>query len=311
MLIYLDNRLNVKGHPNENFAREILELFSLGVGNYTEKDIKEAARAFTGWSLDNNGSEFMNRANLHDEGEKTFLGKTGNFNGEDIVDIILQHPACSHFIARKLYRFFGREDYSKEFEDTLAASLVRNNYEIAPFLEQVFLSKDFYSPASFATQIKSPAQLVISTYKKLGITEAPTYPKFANITGALGQTIFYPPNVKGWDGGRAWINPSTIFQRENTARYILFPEEMPVQRDAHLEGSRRLSGDVIHNQFLEMAKHGNYADFPSNAGPMASAMTPGDPMMKGGSAGLETAKLSGEDFNLFRGVFNAAVPVPD
>src|SRR5262249_51201020 len=131
MLIYLDNRLNVKGHPNENFAREILELFSLGVSNYTEKDIKEAARAFTGWSLDNNGSGFMNRGNLHDGGEKTFLGKTGNFQGEDIVDIILQQPACSRFIARKLYRFFGREDYSKEFEDTLAASLARNRYEIA------------------------------------------------------------------------------------------------------------------------------------------------------------------------------------
>ena len=102
-------------------------------------------------------------------GEKTFLGKTGNFKGEDIVDIILQQPACSHFIARKLYRFFGREDFSKEFEDKLAASLKQHNYEIAPFLEQVFLSKDFYSPATYGTQIKSPVQLVISTYKKLGL----------------------------------------------------------------------------------------------------------------------------------------------
>ena len=239
MLVYLDNRQNVKGHPNENFAREILELFSLGVGNYTETDIKEAARAFTGWGLDANAVGFVDHPNLHDDGQKTFLGKTGNFKGEDIVDIVLKQPACSRFIARKLYRFFGREDYSKEFEDKLAASLVESNYEIAPFLEKIFLSKDFYSPATFGTQIKSPVQLVVSTYKKLGITDAPTYPKFANLTGGLGQAIFYPPNVKGWDGGKSWINPATIFERENTMRFILFPEELPVAKDTHLEGSRR------------------------------------------------------------------------
>jgi uncharacterized protein (DUF1800 family) len=306
MLIYLDNRQNYKGHPNENFAREILELFSLGVGNYTEKDIKEAARSFTGWSLDGHSFGYMERPTLHDDGEKTFLGKTGKFKGEDIIDIILDQPACSHFIARKLYRFFGREDFSKELEDKLAASLVRNKYEIAPFLEQIFLSKDFYSPATYATQIKSPVQLVVSTYKKLGIGSAPTYPNFAALTGGLGQAIFYPPNVKGWDGGKSWINPATIFQRENTARYILFPEEMPVVRNAHLEGSRRLSGEVIHEQFLTLAAKGNYTDFPSSGSPMANNVMAADPMMKGGGAGSETMKLSGEDFNLFRGVFNGA-----
>jgi uncharacterized protein (DUF1800 family) len=306
MLIYLDNRQNLKGRPNENFAREILELFSLGVGNYTEKDIKEAARSFTGWSLDSHAFGFLERTNFHDDGEKTFLGKTGKFKGEDIIDIILEQPACSHFIARKLYRFFSREDLSKELEDKLAASLVRSKYEIAPFLEQIFLSKDFYSPATYATQIKSPVQLVVSTYKKLGIGSAPTYPNFAALTDGLGQAIFYPPNVKGWDGGRSWINPATIFQRENTARYILFPEDMPVLRDAYLERTRRLSGDVIHEQFLKMAAQGNYTDFPSNGGG-ANSMMPVDPMMKGGGAGSETMKLSGEDFNVFRGVFNAAV----
>ena len=312
MLVYLDNRQNVKARPNENFAREILELFSLGVGNYTETDVKEAARSFTGWSLDSNAFGFLERPFYHDAGEKTFLGKTGNFKGEDIVDIILQQPACSHFIARKLYRFFGREDFSKELEDKLAASLVRNNYEIAALLEQIFLSKEFYSPATYATQIKSPVQLVVSTYKKLGISSIPTYPNFAALTGGLGQAIFYPPNVKGWDGGRSWINPSTIFQRENTARYILFPEEMPIVPNAHLEGSRRLSGDVIHEQFLKLAAKGNYTDFPSSGSGMtdnrmANNMMAADPMLKSGAAGSETMKLSGEDFNIFRGVFNGAV----
>ena len=312
MLIYLDNRQNVKGHPNENFAREILELFSLGVGNYTEKDIKEAARAFTGWTFNDTGSAFMNRPNLHDDGAKTFLGRTGNFAGEDIVDVILKQPAAPHFISRKLYKFFVRENPSKELEDQLAASLVSNKFEIAPFLEQVFLSRDFYSPASYGTQIKSPVQLVISTYKELGLKRCPTYPDFAALTAELGQAVFYPPNVKGWDGGRTWINPATVFERDNVARYILFPEEMPVIKDAHLQGSRRLSGDVIHEQFLAEAAQRDYTSFPSagTAGAMTMGVmnAPGAGMaMKGGGAGSETSKLSGEDFNLFRGVFNAAV----
>jgi hypothetical protein len=164
----------------------------------------------------------------------------------------------------------------------------------------VFLSRDFYSPASFATQIKSPVQLVVSTYKKLGLKDAPTFPKFSAITAGLGQEIFYPPNVKGWDGGRAWVNPATVFQRQNVARYILFPEEVPVVKDAHLAGSRRLSGDFIHNQFLEMADRGDYKSFPNGGGAMMAANSPGGAM-------AETSKLSGEDFNLFRGVFNAAV----
>jgi uncharacterized protein (DUF1800 family) len=330
MLVYLDNRTNVKGHPNENFAREIMELFSLGVGNYTEQDIKEAARAFTGWSLDdgrkhqpweaeleakrrilpgsmvNNGNHFVWRPELHDDGVKTFLGKTGNFKGEDIIDIILQQPACSHFIARKLYRFFGREDFSKEFEDKLAASLRQHNYEIAPFLEQVFLSKDFYSPATYATQIKSPVQLVVSTYKKLGLHGVPTYPDFAELTGGLGQSMLIPPNVKGWDGGQSWINPATIFERGNVVRHILFPEEKHEARDAYLEGSRRLSGDNIHQQFMAWAAKGNFSELPSTGvpGKTAAPMMAADPLMKGGMPGAEIMKANAEDFNVFRGVFN-------
>jgi len=329
MLIYLDNNQNLKGHPNENFAREIMELFSLGVGNYTEKDIKESARAFTGWSLDDgrrhqpweeeleakrlllpgtlthNGTHFVWRPELHDDGVKTFLGRTGNFKGEDIVDIILQQKACSHFIARKLYRFFGREDFSPEFEDKLAASLKQHNYEMAPFLEQVFLSKDFYSPATYATQIKSPVQLVISTYRKLGLHSAPNYPDFNETIACLGQAIFNPPNVKGWDGGETWINPATIFNRENTVRYILFPEERPVVKNAHLDYSLRLSGEVIQNQFLAEAAKGDFGGFPSNGTAMSAGnMAAGNAMTTGIGAGIEIMKSNGEDFNVFRGVFN-------
>jgi hypothetical protein len=135
----------------------------------------------------------------------------------------------------------------------------------------------------------------------------PTYPSFAALTGQLGQSVFTPPNVKGWDGGKAWINPSTMFQRENVVRYIAFPEEMPVNPTAYLEGTKALSGEVIHEQFLKLAAKGNYTDFPDNGtGKMAKSMEP-DPMMKSGSAAPETSQLNGEDYNLFRGVFNGVI----
>jgi hypothetical protein len=221
MLVYLDNRKNVKGHANENYAREILELFALGVGNYTEQDIKEAARAFTGWT--NTGLKFMDRADLHDQGEKVFLGEKGNFNGEQIVDVILKQKACAEFITRKLYRFFVREEISPELNAQLAAKLRAGKYEFKPLLKTIFLSKDFYSPASYATQIKSPVQLIVSTYRKLGVKAVPGIPDFTDLCAGLGQEIGDPPNVKGWDGGRAWINPSTMLQRANFARRLLFP----------------------------------------------------------------------------------------
>ena len=175
--------------------------------------------------------------------------------------------------ARKLYRFFGREDLPKDLEAKLADDLRAHNYEIAPFLEDIFLSKDFYSPAVYATQIKSPVQLVVSTYRKLGLQSAPTFPDFEEMVTSLGQSIFYPPNVKGWDGGPSWINPATIFDRENVARYILFPEEMKVPQFPYMEGSHRLSGDVIHQQMMAQALKGQFSEFPSN-GTASSMMAP-------------------------------------
>ncbi|MBX9602571.1 MAG: DUF1800 domain-containing protein [Bryobacteraceae bacterium] len=223
MLIYLDNRRNVKGAPNENFAREIFELFSLGVGNYTEKDIKEATRAFTGW--DNYGLKFIIHEDKHDNGVKSFLGKSGNFSGEDVIDIILEQKTCAEFMSRKLYRYFVREDLTPELNARLARMMRESGYEMKPFLKTLFLSRDFYSPASYGTQIKSPVQYVISTYKKLGLSEIPGTPYFATVMANLGQNLGNPPNVKGWDGGRAWINPSTLLIRGNVARHLLFPEE--------------------------------------------------------------------------------------
>ena len=222
MLVYLDNGENRKDHPNENFGRELLELFTMGVGNYTERDIREAARAFTGWT--NDGVEFRFDAGNHDFGEKTFLGRTGPFDGEDIIDIILDAPVTAEFIAGKLYRFLVREELDPATRAALGDTFRGAGYELRPLLRRIFLSRDFYSPASVATQIKSPVQLVVSTYRKLGLTRLPTIPDFNRLTAGLGQTLFNPPNVAGWAGGRTWITPALLLERGNLFRGVLFPD---------------------------------------------------------------------------------------
>ena len=222
MLSFLDAGVNVKGASNENFAREIMELFTMGPGNYTEKDIREAARAFTGWNyLD---LKFVINKDQHDEGEKTFLGKTGRFEGTDVVDIIMEQPVTAEFIAGKIYRFFVRQDLSPGLRKELGAVLRQSHYEIAPLLEKIFLSRDFYSPASVGTRIKSPVELAINTYKKLGLQSVPGEPDFNSETGALGQQLFSPPTVAGWAGGQSWITPGLLLERANFARDILFPD---------------------------------------------------------------------------------------
>ncbi|PYS24231.1 MAG: DUF1800 domain-containing protein [Acidobacteria bacterium] len=222
MLTFLDAGVNVKGAPNENFAREIMELFTMGVGNYTEKDIREAARAFTGWNYVD--LDFVVNAAQHDGGPKTFLGRTGNFDGVDVIKTIMDQPVTAKFIAGKIYRFLVREDLSPELQEKLGAVLRNSNYEIVPLLDTIFLSKDFYSPASVGTQIKGPVLLAISTYRRFGLTEVPGVPDFNSATNALGQLLFRPPTVAGWAQGRSWVTPGLLLERGNFARDILFPD---------------------------------------------------------------------------------------
>jgi hypothetical protein len=222
MLSFLDAGVNVKGAPNENFAREIMELFTMGVGNYTEKDIREAARAFTGCNYVD--LDFVVNKDQHDAGQKTFLGKTGNFDGVDVIDIIMKQPATPRFIASKVYRFFVRQDPSPELQDKLGAILRNSDYKVAPLLETIFMSRDFYSPASVGTQIKSPVQLAISTFKKLGLNEVPGVPDFNVATSTLGQRLFSPPTVAGWAEGRSWMTPGILLERGNFVRDLLFPD---------------------------------------------------------------------------------------
>jgi Protein of unknown function (DUF1800) len=222
MLVYLDAGQNLKSRPNENFGRELMELFTMGVGNYTEQDLREAARAFTGWR-DNDLSFHIDEAQ-HDDGQKTVLGHNGPLGGQDVLDIILAQPATANFIAGKLYRFLARDDLSPQFQEKLGGLLRSNTYEIAPFLETVFLSRDFYSPCSVGTHIKGPVELIVSTYRRLGLNATPGMPDFDSTSTDLGQALLNPPTVAGWSQGRAWITPGSLLARGNFARSVLLPD---------------------------------------------------------------------------------------
>ena len=231
MLAYLDAGVNVKGSPNENFAREIMELFTMGVGNYTEADIREGARAFTGWNFA--GTKFVVNDAQHDGTEKAFLKERGNFDGVQTIDIILKQQVTAEFIAAKMYRFFVRDDIAPALRKQLGDVLRNNKYKIAPLLETIFLSRDFYSSASCGTHIKSPVELVISTYKKLGLRIVPGVPDFHDTTSALGQKLFWPPTVAGWAQGRSWMTPGLLIERGNFARDVVFPDIGFIPHDRH------------------------------------------------------------------------------
>jgi uncharacterized protein (DUF1800 family) len=217
MLRYLDNNTNRKKHPNENYARELMELFTMGIGNYTEDDVKAAARAFTGWSYRADG--FVFEKFTHDYGEKTFLGHTGNLDGTDIIDIILQQPCTARFLATKFLKFFVTDPPAPAAVDEAASILRGDRYEFKPMLRAIFLSDYFFSTEAYRTQIKSPAQLVVGASRQLGVTIDER--ALAVAMRGLGQDLFYPPNVKGWDGGDAWINTTTLLMRYNFAGYLL------------------------------------------------------------------------------------------
>jgi hypothetical protein len=222
MLAFLDAGVNIKESPNENFAREIVELFTMGVGHYTEQDVREAARAFTGWNY--NGLNFVLNRNQHDNGSKTFLGHTGNLSGEKVIEIILNQKVSAEFIASKIYAFFVSENIDPLLRKALGQKLQDFNYEIRPFLKLLFLSENFYSTKVVGTRIKSPTELIVSTYRKLELNEFPGAPDFNHVTGSLGQRLMHPPTVAGWSYGRAWITPSLLIQRGNFAYNLMFPD---------------------------------------------------------------------------------------
>ena len=211
MLQFLNNQQNRQAHPNENFAREVMELFTLGRGNYTETDVKEAARAFTGWGYDGQGN-FRFRARDHDAGTKTFLGRTGNFTGEDVLKRILEQPAAATFLVTKVYRFFVNEVPNPAHIAPLATAFRQSGYDIADLMERLFSADWFYEPANVGTHIKSPVELLAGIRRTLGVQIDNDKP-LLGYQKALGQTLFQPPNVAGWPGGRNWIDSSSLLLR--------------------------------------------------------------------------------------------------
>ena len=213
MLVYLDNAGNRRQAPNENFAREVMELFTVGEGRYSENDIKEAARAFTGWSLDRETGRFTFRRVWHDYGEKTVLGKSGRLDGDDVLDILLAQPATGEFIAGKLWKEFVSPTPEPKEVRRWAAVFRDARYEVKPLLRAVLTSEAFWSPENRATLVKSPVDLVVGTLRTFDIHPFDLRPAvFA--CAALGQNPFSPPNVKGWPGGEAWIDSATLLGRK-------------------------------------------------------------------------------------------------
>ena len=267
MLRYLNGNQNYKAHPNENYGRELMELYTCGIGSYTEDDVKAAARAFSGWNL--RGGEFHFNPNQHDDDPKTFLGKTGNWNGDDIVDILVAHPGTAHRLCTQLWEFFAYPDPEPEVLAALTETYFASGYDLRAVMSKIFRSKAFFSQKARFAVIKSPAQYVVGSVKMLGLSHAvelavsditpanemayqpaattmpaaPVSPmptltapaatpqqaagrKLAVLAGlpgamrAMGQDLLAPPTVKGWDGGTAWINTSTLLARINFANAL-------------------------------------------------------------------------------------------
>ncbi|MBX5493035.1 MAG: DUF1800 domain-containing protein [Chloroflexi bacterium] len=214
MLFYLDNRLNRRSAPNENYARELLELFTLGIGQYTEQDVKEVARAFTGWTLNRDG-EFVIVARQHDDGPKTIFGRTGHWDGDDVIDLILEQPAAAPFLARKLYRFFVADDPPAATIERLAAEFRASDWDLRVLVGSILRSPEFQSEQAYRARIKSPVEFVIGTLKALGAEHLP--PDTPAALRRMGQDLLNPPSVKGWDGGPSWINAATLLERANFA----------------------------------------------------------------------------------------------
>ena len=227
MLNFLNNQQNRKDHPNENFAREVMELFTLGRGNYTEQDIKEAARAFTGWSANLKG-EFVFRRFQHDFGQKTVLGKTGTFDGTEVLDILLQQKQTAQYITRKLYRFFVNEQADESKINWLAERFYKNNYEISPLLEDIFTSDWFYAEKNIGALIKSPVELIVGMQRMLPM-KLQNEEALMLVQRVLGQLLFYPPNVAGWPGGKNWIDSSSLMMRMRIPLMLNDTDELNVR----------------------------------------------------------------------------------
>ncbi len=245
MLNFLNNQQNRKDHPNENFAREVMELFTLGRGNYTENDVKEAARAFTGWGATIKG-EFQFRRFQHDFGSKTVLGRTGNFDGGEVLDILLEEKQTAKYLTQKIYKFFVNEKADNGKIEWLADRFYKNNYEIGKLLEDIFTSDWFYEEKNIGAQIKSPVELLVGIQRMLPM-KLENEEALMLLQRVLGQLLFYPPNVAGWPGGKSWIDSSSLMMRMRIPKLINDVDEMnvsPKDDDDTMMGMKDTDGQM-------------------------------------------------------------------
>lgn len=240
MLQFLNNQQNRKGQPNENFAREMLELFTIGRGHYTEQDIKNAARSFTGWGY-NAAGDFTFREKLHDAGTKTFMGKTGNFSGEDILRIVLENPQTARFLTTKIYRFFVDENPDENIIQELSQQFYRSGYDISSLMHTIFSADWFYQPAHIGSRIKSPVELITGLQRAFAI-DFQDPQALVVVQRALSQVLLYPPNVSGWAGSRNWIDSSSLMFRMKLPQAIFASAKLQVSlKDDNIDMSPQMS----------------------------------------------------------------------
>src|SRR5579871_4433123 len=246
MINFLNNNQNRKDHPNENFAREVMELFTMGRGNYTEDDVKQAARAFTGWGANLQG-EFVFRKFQHDNGDKTFLGKSGNLDGDDVLNILLEQRHTAQFIARKIYRFFVNDNVDEQKAEWLGNRFYQSNYDIKSLMEDIFTSDWFYSERNIGSKIKSPIELIVGIRRMLPMN-IENEDVMLIVQRLLGQLLFYPPNVAGWPGGTSWIDSSTLMFRLRIPEIIYASDQFdlkPKDDDDQMMGVREMNNDAM------------------------------------------------------------------
>ncbi len=227
MLLYLDNATSDAQHANENYARELMELFTLGVDHYSEDDVRASARAWTGWTVVRRTGEARFVPGRHDDGSKTFLGQTGNWSGRDIVNIIYQQPDCASFWASTLLNFFVYNGPEPQLVSAVAHLIRKNDYNLKPVMSTLLRSNLFFSERAYRALIKSPVEFVVGTYKTLGIS--PIDLRAQQALNQMGQVLFYPPNVAGWPGGENWLTSQTMIVRQN---FITSLVNSPVMQSA-------------------------------------------------------------------------------
>ncbi|WP_276876181.1 DUF1800 domain-containing protein [Chryseobacterium joostei] len=249
MLNFLNNQQNKKDHPNENFAREVMELFTMGRGNYTEKDVREGARAFTGWSYDKEGN-FKERKNQHDEGTKTFLGKTGNFDGSDALHIILEQKATAQFITTKIYKFFVNENIDHDIVNKLSSNFYSSGYDIKKLMTEIFSSSWFYDQKNIGNRIKSPIELMAGMMRLLPM-QIQNPENLIVYQKLLGQMLLYPPNVSGWPNGKSWIDSSTLMLRLQIPQIWsgLRPLEYSPRQDDDIDMGMKSKENALNKSF--------------------------------------------------------------